>query len=64
MAGAHLTKGDLEQACLYGSVASSYVIEQYGLPTLGSDNVWNSCDTPADRLIAIRRRYDSFIRTL
>lgn len=56
MAGLHLEKEDVLQACLYGSVSSSYVIEQYGLPRIDSEGKWNKEDKPAERLEAMRRR--------
>lgn len=56
MAGLHLENEDIQQACLYGSVSSSYIIEQYGLPSLGKDGTWNGEDKPTDRLEAMRKR--------
>ena len=47
---------NIEQACMYGSVASSYTLEQYGLPTLGQDGKWNGRDTPLQRVEEMRRR--------
>lgn len=56
MAGLFLEKEDVLQACLYGSVSSSYVIEQYGLPGIDSEGCWNSTDKPTERLQAMRTR--------
>lgn len=56
MAGLYLEKEDVLQACLYGSVSSSYIIEQYGLPGIDSEGRWNGEDKPAQRLKAMRTR--------
>lgn len=56
MAGLYLEKEDVLQACLYGSVSSSYIIEQYGLPVINSEGRWNGEDKPTQRLQAMRTR--------
>lgn len=57
MAGLHLEDEDIRQACLYGSISSSYVIEQYGLPSLNlDDGKWNGTDRPMERLKELRAR--------
>lgn len=58
IAGLSLEDGNIEQACLYGSVSSSYTIEQYGLPSLtdAKAGIWNAADRPSERLAALRRR--------
>lgn len=56
MAGLHLESENVREACLYGSVSSSYVIEQYGLPRRHQDGTWNTRDKPIQRLKAMRTR--------
>lgn len=56
MAGLYLENENVRQACLYGSVSSSYVIEQYGLPGMQQDGTWNKEDKPTQRLHAMRTR--------
>lgn len=56
IAGLHQTGGDLVKACLYGSVSASYTLEQYGLPRMGEDGVWNNTDRPWDRLQGLSAR--------
>lgn len=56
IAGLYLENEDVRQACLYGSVSSSYVIEQYGLPRRQENGQWNNEDKPTDRLQAMRTR--------
>ncbi|KAK4687000.1 hypothetical protein P7C73_g3117, partial [Tremellales sp. Uapishka_1] len=61
-AGLALTDEDAYEACLYGTVSASFVVEQFGLPVLsttqegGQENeVWNN-EVPLDRVDALRRR--------
>jgi sugar/nucleoside kinase (ribokinase family) len=52
------TSGDLTEAAVYGTVAASYAIEQFGLPTLRNSNgreLWND-SAFADRLDTFRKR--------
>ncbi|WWD07152.1 hypothetical protein V865_005249 [Kwoniella europaea PYCC6329] len=59
-AGLSLTNNDPYEALLYGTVSASFVIEQFGLPTLTrSDGIekWND-DSPQKRLEILRRRVD------
>ncbi|ORY28014.1 Ribokinase-like protein [Naematelia encephala] len=54
VAGLSLTQ-DAYQAALYGSVSSSFVVEQVGLPLLSEDGKWNG-DEPLTRVEQLRKR--------
>ena len=56
IAGLSITRGDLVKACVYGSVSASYTLEQYGLPLMGKDGVWNGRDKPVERLDQLSTR--------
>lgn len=58
IAGLSLEHGNIQLACLYGSVSSSYTIEQYGLPSLTdpATGIWNGSDKPSQRLAELRSR--------
>ncbi|KAI8079769.1 Ribokinase-like protein [Halteromyces radiatus] len=58
MAGWQLTKGNAIMATLYGSVSSSFVVEQVGVPVLSKDNqeeTWNNGPSPRDRLLQLEQ---------
>lgn len=61
IAGLHQEKNDIGEACMYGSVSASYVIEQYGLPSMGADGRWNGSDRPLDRLGTMQMRYSPVV---
>lgn len=56
IAGLSQENGDIEQASIYGSVASSFTIEQFALPRPGPNGVWND-DKPMRRVEDMRKRY-------
>ncbi|KAF8592543.1 Ribokinase-like protein [Ramaria rubella] len=56
-AGLLLADGDVYEAALYASVASSFAIEQFGLPRLQPETgTWNG-DEPMRRLRVLRERH-------
>ncbi|KAI9329994.1 Ribokinase-like protein [Obelidium mucronatum] len=58
MIGLKESEGDLVQAALYGSVSSSFTVEQFGPPVLqvvAGQELWNG-ERPKDRVLKLQRR--------
>lgn len=47
-------------AVLYATVSASFAIEQYGLPPIGPDALWNG-DSPERRVNELQNRYRDII---
>jgi len=51
---------NLYEAVLYATVSASFTIEQYGLPPIGPDTLWNG-DSPQRRVEELQNRYRNII---